>query len=198
MDEQLRGKKGVFEKLEILSGKLDEIVAAQCQTDTDIHMVSDSIDVIVDTSDTVFDMIEFIKEKSVELKEVSTYHREEAENAVEEICNLIQECQTIIDKAEEEKMKEQVSEMILHMESLAEFISEKIVAGYEDFITVAEGYEHDMEMIDHSLCEYTDMSHDIQNVVRNIADSVDEITEASEEISREVKELIEKKAEEQE
>lgn len=190
MEEQLGGKIGLSEKLKIISEKLDEIVAAGFQTDTEIHMVSDSLDVISDTSDTIFGITEFMKEKNTELKEVSEYHKEEAENAVNEICNLIQECQEMEECLKEEKIKERLREMVLHMEHLAEFLSDKVVGGYEDFVTVAEGYEHDVEMIDHSICEYVDMSHDIQNVVRDIADSVDEIAEASQNVSNEFKELI--------
>lgn len=191
MEEQLGGKVGVSDKLKMLSEKLDEIVAAGFQTDTEIHMVSDSLDVIADTSDTIFGITEFMKEKNMELKEVSDYHKEEAENVVNEICDLIQECQEMEDSLEEDKIRQRLSEMILHMERLAEFISEKVVSGYEDFITVAEGYEHDVEMIDHSICEYVDMSHDIQNVVRGLADSVDELAEASKNISKKFKDLLE-------
>lgn len=190
MEEQLGEKVGLSEKLKIISEKLDEIVAAGFQTDTEIHMVSDSLDVISDTSDTIFGITEFMKEKNAELKEVSEYHKEEAENAVNEICNLIQECQEMEECLKEEKIKVRLREMVLHMEHLAEFLSDKVVGGYEDFVTVAEGYEHDVEMIDHSICEYVDMSHDIQNVVRDIADSVDEIAEASQNVSNEFKELI--------
>lgn len=190
MEEQLGEKVGLSEKLKIISEKLDEIVAAGFQTDTEIHMVSDSLDVISDTSDTIFGITEFMKEKNAELKEVSEYHKEEAENAVNEICNLIQECQEMEECLKEEKIKVRLREMVLHMEHLAEFLSDKVVGGYEDFVTVAEGYEHDVEMIDHSICEYVDMSHDIQNVVREIADSVDEIAEASQNVSNEFKELI--------
>lgn len=191
MEEQLGGKVGVSDKLKMLSEKLDEIVAAGFQTDTEIHMVSDSLDVIADTSDTIFGITEFMKEKNMELKEVSDYHKEEAENVVNEICDLIQECQEMEDSLEEDKIRQRLSEMILHMERLAEFISEKVVRGYEDFVTVAEGYEHDVEMIDHSICEYVDMSHDIQNVVRGLADSVDELAEASKNISKKFKDLLE-------
>ncbi len=191
MEEQLGGKVGLSDKLKMLSEKLDEIVAAGFQTDTEIHMVSDSLDVIADTSDTIFGITEFMKEKNMELKEVSDYHKEEAENAVNEICDLIQECQEMEDSLEEDKIRQRLSEMILHMEHLAEFLSEKVVSGYEDFVTVAEGYEHDVEMIDHSICEYVDMSHDIQNVVRGLADSVDELAEASKNISKEFKDLLE-------
>lgn len=191
MEEQLGGKVGVSDKLKMLSEKLDEIVAAGFQTDTEIHMVSDSLDVIADTSDTIFGITEFMKEKNMELKEVSDYHKEEAENVVNEICDLIQECQEMEDSLEEDKIRQRLSEMILHMERLAEFISEKVVRGYEDFVTVAEGYERDVEMIDHSICEYVDMSHDIQNVVRGLADSVDELAEASKNISKKFKDLLE-------
>ena len=197
METQLRGNKVLSEKLKIISKKLDEIVAAESQTDTEIHMISDSIDVIADTSDTIFGITEFMKEKSNELKEVSDYHKEEAENAVNEICDLMEECMEIEGTAEDDNLKDKLKNIISHLEKLAEYLSEKIVCGYEDFVTVAEGYDHDVEMIDHSICEYVDMSHDIQNVVREIADTVDEITEASEDVSREFKELIEKIEEEQ-
>lgn len=188
MEEQLRGRN-ISEKLKILSERLDVIAAAQNQVDTEIHMVSDSIDVIADTSDTIFGITEFMRQKNDELKEVSGYHRDEAEEVIGEICDLIRECQEIKDCTEEYERNEFLEKMILHMEELAEFISNKIVEGYEDFLTVAEGYEHDIEMIDHSICEFVDMSHDIQNVVRDIADSVDEITEASGNVAMEVKEL---------
>lgn len=191
MEEQLKGQKKVSGKLKILSEKLDDIVAAQCQTDTDIHMVSDSIDVIADISDTIFGVTEFMKEKNSELREISDYHKEEAENAVDNICDLIRECQEMKKCITEDSIKGHLTEIILHMEELAEFVSEKIVPGYEDFVTVAEGYEHDVEMIDHSICEYIDMSHNIQNVVREIADSIDSITEASEIVSGEMRDLVE-------
>lgn len=190
MKEQWEQNNGVSERIKLLSEELEEIVAAQSQTDTDIHMVSDSIDVIADTSDTIFGITEFMKEKNEELREVSAYHREEAEGAVNEICDLIQECQEMEAGTDNEVLRKQINDVVLHMERLAEFLSEKVVGGYEDFITIAEGYEHDVEMIDHSICEYVDMSHHIQNVVREIADAVDEIAEVSRNVAHKLRDLL--------
>ena len=85
MEEQLKGQKKVSGKLKILSEKLDDIVAAQCQTDTDIHMVSDSIDVMADTSDSLSDYTIYLKEKAGKLKEASKSGSEDLEEIVEEI-----------------------------------------------------------------------------------------------------------------
>ena len=190
MEEQLRGMEVFSKKLKLISDRLEEIVAAESQTDTEIHMVSDSIDVISDTSDTIFGITEFMKEKNNELKEVSDYHREEAEEAVNRICDLLEECADMESIAEDEDLKNRLGELVSQLEKLAEDLSEKVVTGYDDFVTVAEGYDHDIEMIDHSICDFLDMSHDIQNVVRVIADSVNEITEASENVAKEFKNLL--------
>ena len=69
MEEQLRGMEVFSKKLKLISDRLEEIVAAESQTDTEIHMVSDSIDVISDTSDTIFGITEFMKEKNNEKRQ---------------------------------------------------------------------------------------------------------------------------------
>ena len=111
MEEQLRGMEVFSKKLKLISDRLEEIVAAESQTDTEIHMVSDSIDVISDTSDTIFGITEFMKEKNNELKEVSDYHREEAEEAVNRICDLLEECADMESIAEDEDLKNRLGEL---------------------------------------------------------------------------------------
>ena len=63
--------KKIFPDNIIRLGKsIEDIVAANQQVDTDIHMVSDSIDIMADTSDSLSDYTLYIKEKSAKLKDL--------------------------------------------------------------------------------------------------------------------------------
>lgn len=165
------------QKIDVCSEYTRELVSAIMQVDTDIHMVNDSIDVISDTSDTIYGVTEFMKKKTEELIECSDYHRKEAQDVIEGLCDILEALNSVKDQVADISIKDSLSEIIRKSEGLTELLSDKVEPGYEDFTEVADNFNNDIEMIEGAICDFVNMSHDIQNVVRVIADSMDEIVD---------------------
>ena len=135
MGSYLKCDKDFPNKLIQLGKTVEDIAAADQQVDTDIHMVSDSIDIMADTSDSLSEYTIYLKDRIAKLKELASSENEEMIETVDEICEIIDECNSL-------------------------------------------------------LFGFVEMSHEIQNVVRGIANNVDEITEATGEVSVAFEELL--------
>ena len=140
MGSYLKCNKDFPDRMVQIGKTVEDIVAADKQVDTDIHMVSDSIDIMADTSDSLSDYTVYLKEKIAKLKDISSTENEELIETVDEICEIIDECNSL-------------------------------------------------------LFGFVEMSHEIQNVVRGIANNVDEITEATGEVSEVFNDLVLKNSE---
>lgn len=141
MGSFLKYKNDFPERMGKLSKTMEDVAAAGQQVDTDIHMISDSIDIMADTSDSLSDYTLYIKEKSEQLKQALNSKQEELPEIVDGICELIEECNSL-------------------------------------------------------LFGFVEMSHEIQNVVRTIANDMDEVYEATKDVSDVFKKLTEEIEEE--
>ena len=79
-----------------LGKTIEDIAIANQQVDTDIHMVSDSIDIMADTSDSLSDYTVYLKEKAAKLKEAAKSGGNNLEEIVDEICELVDECNSLL------------------------------------------------------------------------------------------------------
>jgi methyl-accepting chemotaxis protein len=73
-----------------------------------------------------------------------------------------------------------VSDLSQNASDIADYVVGTVLPQYDDFVKSGEFYNDDAEFIDVTISEFVEMSHNIQNTVRNIADSVDNISNASE------------------
>ena len=127
-------------KMTKIGKAIDDIAAADQQVDIDIHMISDSIDIMADTSDSLSEYTVYLKEKMEKLKELTESQGDGACEVADEIAEIIDECNSL-------------------------------------------------------LLGFVEMSHELQNVVRNIASEIDEITELTLDVSEEFHGLVEKTSE---
>lgn len=135
MGSYLKCDKDFPDKMVQLAKTVEDITAADQQVDTDIHMVSDSIDIMADTSDSLSEYTIYLKDKISKLKELAGSENKEMIETADEICEIIEECNSL-------------------------------------------------------LFGFVEMSHEIQNVIRGIANNVDEITEATGEVSEAFGDLV--------
>ena len=96
MGSYLKFDKDFPDKLVRIGKTIEDIVAADQQVDTDIHMVSDSIDIMVDTSDSLSEYTIFLKDRISKLKELAGSDNEEMIETVDEICEIIEECNSLL------------------------------------------------------------------------------------------------------
>ena len=68
MGSYLKCDKDFPDKMVRLGKTVEDIAMADQQVDTDIHMVSDSIDIMADTSDSLSDYTGYLKERIAKLK----------------------------------------------------------------------------------------------------------------------------------
>lgn len=72
-----------------------------------------------------------------------------------------------------------VNELSGNAGHIAEYVVNTVLPQYDDFVESGDFYNGDAEFIDSAIGEFMEMSHNIQNVVRDIASSVDNISTAS-------------------
>ena len=88
MGSSQKGESQFPEDMIKIGKTIEDIAAANQQVDTDIHMVSDSIDVMADTSDSLSDYTIYLKEKADKLKEASKSDSEDLEEIVGAFINV--------------------------------------------------------------------------------------------------------------
>jgi methyl-accepting chemotaxis protein len=79
-----------------LGKTIEDIAEANRQVDTDIHMVSDSIDIMADTSDSLSEYTIYLKENADRLKEASKSGASDLQDIVDVICEIVGECNSLL------------------------------------------------------------------------------------------------------
>lgn len=96
MSTYLKNETDLPHKMTKIGKVIDDIAAADQQVDTDIHMISDSIDIMADTSDSLSEYTVYLKEKIEKLKETAKTYGNEVGEIADEIAEIIDECNSLL------------------------------------------------------------------------------------------------------
>ncbi len=87
-----------------------------------------------------------------------------------------------------------VNELSSSAGQIADYVVSTILPQYDDFVESGDSYNDDADFINNMIGEFAEMSHKIQNVVRNITASVDSISLSSNQASEGVSKVADQAA----
>ena len=143
MTSYLKCDKDFPEKMIQLGKTVEDIAAADQQVDTDIHMVSDSIDIMADTSDSLSDYTRYLEERIEKLKVLAGTENQEMIETVEEICEIIGECNSLLFGFVE--MSHEIQNVVRSIASNVDEITEATGEVSEAFCELVQNNSHVIE-----------------------------------------------------